>query len=73
MTDNQWASNGPDDSTASSSVPAFLEVEPGRFESIEKCTPAQIRAVGDSKLLEARALMDEARRLYEIAERGGLD
>ena len=66
---NNWATSGPsDDDQQVATLPAFLEVVPGEFEPIECCTAPQIRAVADSKLLQAKALMDDARRLYETAE-----
>ncbi|MFJ9536621.1 hypothetical protein ACIRPX_05120 [Streptomyces sp. NPDC101225] len=69
MTSHQWAANGPDDSTSGTdSVPAFLELTPGDFEPTEACSADQLRAAADSRLLQARALMDEARCLYSLAE-----
>ncbi|MFJ9376821.1 hypothetical protein [Streptomyces sp. NPDC101455] len=50
-------------------MPAFLEISPGRYEAIEKCTPDQIRRVAARKKRQAQALMDEARRLHEAAAR----
>ena len=65
----EWAANGPsDEHQRTDSLPAFLEVAPDQFEPIAECTASQVRAAADSKLLQARELMDDARRLYELAE-----
>lgn len=67
---DEWAADGPaEDLQRVKTLPGFIETAPGVFEAVGNCTAAQLRALGDAKLLEARALMDEARTLYEYADR----
>jgi hypothetical protein len=69
MTDDRWAEEGDDDDLAGeATIPAFIEVAPQSYKPVQECTASELRAAADSMLLQARSLMDEARRLYERAE-----
>jgi hypothetical protein len=71
---NEWVSAGPQDDVArTETLPAFLEVEPGMFTPVGECSRAELVAAADSMMLQSKALMDEAGRLYDVAARGGLN
>lgn len=70
---NEWVNAGPQDGAVrTETLPAYLEVEPDQFKPVEECSVAELVATADSLMLQAKASMDEAGRLYEAAVRGGL-
>ena len=45
------------------SLPAFLEIEPGRYKPVETCSREEIEAKIMSLTMQAQALLDEAKVL----------
>ena len=69
MTGDHWAAEGPRDEAAhGETVPAFIEVLPDYFKRVDDCTADELSAAANARMVQARALMDDARRLYEMAE-----
>ena len=67
---HHWIADGANDNLAGlPTIPAYLEVMPGTFRSIEDCSPAEIMTAAGAKMMEARALMDEASRMFNLADR----
>lgn len=61
--DDDWVSQGPDDELARRpTVPAVLEVAPGSFKPVDECSADELAADSQSRLLQARILMDKAGR-----------
>lgn len=68
MTDDHWVESGPeDDLSRGPTIPAFIETAPDHFKRVEKCSADELRGEADARMLQARALMDDAERLYELA------
>ena len=70
MMDDNWVKSGAsDDDASASTIPAFIEVGPDSFKPIHECTVDELTAAADSLMLQAKQAMDDARALYELAER----
>jgi hypothetical protein len=50
------------------SVSAFLETEPGSYKPLDECSPAEIQAKIMSLMMQAQALLDEAKTLGQYLE-----
>ncbi len=69
MIDKNWIEQGSDDQLArQETIPAWIETEPDHFTPAQECSAAELRSAADGKMLQAKSLMDEAKRLYEIAD-----
>ena len=67
--DKDWVNRGTDGALAGRpTVPAFLEVAPETFKALEACSVDELVAAGESRMIPAKALMDESGRLLELAE-----
>ena len=66
--DSACAAGGSDEQARAVSVPYYLEVEPDLFKPIAECSAQEIRAAADSMMRQAKATMDQAERLYAIAD-----
>ncbi len=44
-------------------LPAFIETEPGSFKPLDECSRNEVEAEIHSLLMQAQALMDEAKTL----------
>jgi hypothetical protein len=65
-----WIADGVSDDLANlPTIPAYLEVAPGEFRSIEECSAAEIIAAAGSKMMEARELTSEVSRMFNLADR----
>ena len=49
-------------------MPGFLEVAPDEYRNIDDCTADELATAGQSRLMQARTLMDNSARLLELAE-----
>jgi len=49
----------------------WIVLPDGASKLIDACSPAELRAEASSRLLQAQALMGEARRLFEMADEEG--
>jgi hypothetical protein len=59
-----FTESGPSEEDARRSVlPAFLEIEPGRYKPVETCSREEIEAKIMSLTMQAQALLDEAKVL----------
>jgi hypothetical protein len=65
----KWIIDGSNDTLAGQpTIPAFIETAPGEFQPINECTAAQIATAAGAKLMEARELMQEAARMFDLAD-----
>ena len=59
MASQEWVNQGPDDEPdRQPTVPALLEVAPGEFKPVDKCSADELAAGSQSRLLQARILLD---------------
>jgi hypothetical protein len=70
--DENWASRGPsDDQAGHETVPAYIEMPDGTFKHIYDCSPDELRAEATSRLMQGQQLIDDARRLFQLADGEG--
>ena len=60
----QFADHGPlEDDVRKSTVPAFLETEPGSFKPLSECSRDEVESAVLSTMMHADALIKQAQRL----------